>query len=577
MSYLALYRKYRPSSFEDMVGQNEVVNVLKKEILQDKISHAYLFSGPRGTGKTSTAKIIARMVNCENLSDNGVPCGKCNSCLNFNANSDTVEIDAASNNGVDEIRELRDKVNLVPTSSKYKIYIIDEVHMLTNQAFNALLKTLEEPPSHIIFILATTEYYKIPMTVISRCQKFQFSKVSNDEIVSRLKVISKNENINVDDDSLFEIARLSDGGMRDAINMLDQLSSFSDNNIILDDVYKLSGTFSYDDLYGLINSMFSNDYKYIIDFVDSLSKNGKNLNKFIEEFISYLRDVIFFKLSGEFFGRSDDNIKKLSYDFEINVFYRLINLLNELLINLKQSSVPYILLSVSLINISQSIVDNSFESGNLEVNVINNKKIDNNGVNKENLKLNSNNTNGKSNVKEKNILIENVSGAANNIDLSLFDEKFKELRINNTFSSATKDKLNNLKKNWGKIDELLFDTKYGSVVGLLKDVDIIVVGDFNIIFLAKYDSLVQRLYENIKLIEDILFLKFSVDYRVLFLNNDEWNVEKKKYIDNLKNGFKYVYKKENDISYEKVCNDEKKTDDIDKIVDIIGDEMIKYI
>ena len=577
MSYLALYRKYRPSSFEDMVGQNEVVNVLKKEILQDKISHAYLFSGPRGTGKTSTAKIIARMVNCENLSDNGVPCGKCNSCLNFNANSDIVEIDAASNNGVDEIRELRDKVNLVPTSSKYKIYIIDEVHMLTNQAFNALLKTLEEPPSHIIFILATTEYYKIPMTVISRCQKFQFSKVSNDEIVSRLKVISKNENINVDDDSLFEIARLSDGGMRDAINMLDQLSSFSDNNIILDDVYKLSGTFSYDDLYGLINSMFSNDYKYIIDFVDSLSKNGKNLNKFIEEFISYLRDVIFFKLSGEFFGRSDDNIKKLSYDFEINVFYRLINLLNELLINLKQSSVPYILLSVSLINISQSIVDNSFESGNLEVNVINNKKIDNNGVNKENLKLNSNNTNGKSNVKEKNILIENVSGAANNIDLSLFDEKFKELRINNTFSSATKDKLNNLKKNWGKIDELLFDTKYGSVVGLLKDVDIIVVGDFNIIFLAKYDSLVQRLYENIKLIEDILFLKFSVDYRVLFLNNDEWNVEKKKYIDNLKNGFKYVYKKENDISYEKVCNDEKKTDDIDKIVDIIGDEMIKYI
>ena len=231
MSYLALYRKYRPVSFDNMVGQNEVVDILKKEILQNKISHAYLFCGPRGTGKTSTAKIVARMVNCENLSKDGVPCGKCISCINFNNNNDVVEIDAASNNGVDEIRELRDKVNLVPSNCRYKVYIIDEVHMLTTQAFNALLKTLEEPPSHVIFILATTEFYKIPVTVISRCQKFQFSKVSNDSIVVRLKEIAKNEKIEVDDDCLYEIARLSDGGMRDAINMLDQLSSFSDNNI----------------------------------------------------------------------------------------------------------------------------------------------------------------------------------------------------------------------------------------------------------------------------------------------------------------------------------------------------------
>ena len=186
MSYLALYRKYRPNSFDDLVGQTEIASIIKNEIIMNRISHAYLFSGPRGTGKTSTAKIIAKMINCNDLSSEGVPCGKCSSCLNFNSNTDIVEIDAASNNGVDEIRELRDKVNLVPTFGEYKIYIIDEVHMLTNQAFNALLKTLEEPPKHVIFILATTEFYKIPVTVTSRCQKFQFLKFSNDDIVNRL-------------------------------------------------------------------------------------------------------------------------------------------------------------------------------------------------------------------------------------------------------------------------------------------------------------------------------------------------------------------------------------------------------
>lgn len=190
MSYVALYRKYRPNNFNDLIGQNAVTSIIKNEILNNKVSHAYLFSGPRGTGKTSAAKIIAKMVNCHNLSPDGVPCGTCSSCLNFYNSSDVVEIDAASNNGVDEIRELRDKVNLVPTYGKYKVYIIDEVHMLTNQAFNALLKTLEEPPKHIIFILATTEFSKIPDTVVSRCQKFQFSRFSTNEIVERTGLYS---------------------------------------------------------------------------------------------------------------------------------------------------------------------------------------------------------------------------------------------------------------------------------------------------------------------------------------------------------------------------------------------------
>ena len=244
MAYLALYRKYRPSSFDEVFGQDNIVKIIQNAVVSGRVSHAYLFSGPRGTGKTTTAKILARMVNCESL-DNGNPCGKCSNCLNFSSSGDVVEIDAASNNGVDEIRNLREKVNLVPSQSKYKIYIIDEVHMLTTQAFNALLKTLEEPPKHVIFILATTEPNKIPLTISSRCQKFQFNRVDDSDIVKRLKQISDIEKINISDDALYEIARVSDGGMRDSINLLDQLCSYDLNNISIDDVYNVYGTISY--------------------------------------------------------------------------------------------------------------------------------------------------------------------------------------------------------------------------------------------------------------------------------------------------------------------------------------------
>ena len=228
MEYLALYRKYRPTKFSDVVSQESILKILTNSIKEGKISHAYLFSGPRGTGKTTIAKLLAKTVNCLNLNDDLTTCGKCENCLDIlNNSSDIIEIDAASNNGVDEIRELKSKINLVPSKLKYKVYIIDEVHMLSISAFNALLKTLEEPPSHVIFILATTEFYKVPATIVSRCQCLSFTRIKTSSIEARLKEIANLEKIPITDEAIHEIAVYSDGGMRDALGMLDKISSYS--------------------------------------------------------------------------------------------------------------------------------------------------------------------------------------------------------------------------------------------------------------------------------------------------------------------------------------------------------------
>ena len=291
--YQALYRKYRPKNLEDVVGQEIIVKILSNSIKNNKISHAYLFSGPRGTGKTSIAKLMAKIVNCSNL--NGIdPCDKCESCLQFNSknNTDIIEIDAASNNGVDEIRELKNKINLVPTIGKYKVYIIDEVHMLTIGAFNALLKTLEEPPAHAIFILATTEIHKIPITILSRCQRLDFKKITNESLCERLKTICEKENIKYEEEALKQIANLCDGGMRDSISMLDKLAAYTNDNIKLNDVNEINGLITTEQINNLLNCIKNKQFKDIFDIIDDFNKNGKNFVKIIEEIIIYLRDEL---------------------------------------------------------------------------------------------------------------------------------------------------------------------------------------------------------------------------------------------------------------------------------------------
>ena len=566
MGYLALYRKYRPRSFDDFVGQSEVASIIKNEILNNKISHAYLFSGPRGTGKTSTAKIIARMINCDKLDEFGNPCGECINCRNFNSNSDIVEIDAASNNGVDEIRELRDKVNLVPTLGKYKIYIIDEVHMLTTQAFNALLKTLEEPPSHVIFILATTEFHKIPVTVVSRCQKFQFLKFSIDDIVLKLKQIANSECILVSDDVLYEIARLADGGLRDAINMLDQLSSFKKDNLDVQDVYKLNGVISYEEFKNLLCYINENDFVSLNDFFENLDKTGKSFERFIEDLISFLKDILIYQntnLLSSNVQEKSESIKFLVDIYSSEDIYKFIILLNDISIKIKNSSFAKILLITEFMKFSNSLRNFNFEISDDRVIESVDSKNRKQVINHE-IKRDSND------FQQKNNMLFTTKNNANDFEIT---DKIKKIRINNTFATASKNLKENFMNRWNLVLEKLSNSsEYVSIAGMMTDVEVLVVGEKNVIFLAQYDSLLERLFSQINLIEKLLLDVFDVSYKVIFLLKDEWEFERDKYISNLKSSNQYTYIEEDENKVFSSDTDE----DIEKIVSILGADVIKY-
>lgn len=292
MAYQALYRKYRPSNFDEVVGQTHIIQTLKNAIIQNRIAHAYLFCGPRGTGKTSIAKIFAKTLNCTNSQD--APCGICENCKMAanGSHPDIIEIDAASNNGVDEVRNLIDKVKYAPMQGKYKIYIIDEVHMMTSGAFNALLKTIEEPPAHVIFIFATTEPNKVLPTIISRCQRFDFNKVSVNDIKYRLSVVCKNEGIEIDQDGLTLIAQLADGGMRDALSILDQCVAYCTSHIDVNDIRKIYGVITSEDIGQLFSSVYKKDVDSFIKDIQKYSDTGMDIKRLTADFIHMLKDSL---------------------------------------------------------------------------------------------------------------------------------------------------------------------------------------------------------------------------------------------------------------------------------------------
>ena len=337
--YYALYRKYRPKDFDSVVGQDIIIKTLKNSIINNSYSHAYMFFGPRGTGKTTVSKIFARSVNCIN-NNNGCSCGKCDACKISYSNEcvDIIEIDAASNNGVDEIRELKNNINLVPASLKYKVYIIDEVHMLSIGAFNALLKTLEEPPEHVIFILATTDPQKVPETIISRCQCFSFKRISNDDIINRLSYVCKSENIKIDADVIRKIAILSDGGLRDALGILDKLTSYTDSKITIEILNEVNGIVSDEQIYSFVDFVCRGDIKNTLLYIDDFNSCGRNIIQITVQIINYLRDYIV----DYYLNNNESNLS-------IDLLQNFVNTLNEKLFDIKRSSIPKIYIETLLL------------------------------------------------------------------------------------------------------------------------------------------------------------------------------------------------------------------------------------
>ena len=502
----ALYRSYRPQNFEDVVGQEHIIRTLKNQIENNNVGHAYLFSGTRGTGKTSTAKIFARAVNCEN-SINQEPCNECEVCrdiLNDNV-MDVVEIDAASNNSVDDVRELRESVKYSPTKAKYKVYIIDEVHMLSQGAFNALLKTLEEPPSYVIFILATTEPHKIPATILSRCQRFDFKRVTVKDISSRMRYICEKEGIEADEKALNLIARNSQGALRDALSILDQCISFEGNKISYNDVIELLGSVNIEQLFDLAESIIKEDTRKSLQILNDFIIWGKDVRNLVNDLIDHFRNLMVCKISNDLDEiislpeETIDLLKQQAETIDTNNLIRILNILSEAQDGMKISSNPRVLMEVTMMKIAQPMFDESkealikrienleqkIESGNIKVNHIStNQTVDNFNEN------NQQNNNTVEKQEDENIEYENLKG----------------------------DDIKLVEKSWKKILQKMKEDKNQVIRALLQDVDSFNISEdtLYIIFTDNYSFAKSRLDSPVtiqyveKVIREVLNRSFSV-------------------------------------------------------------------
>ena len=502
----ALYRVYRPKNFSDVIGQEHIVRTLKNQIENNNVGHAYLFCGTRGTGKTSTAKIFSRAVNCTNL-HNDEPCNECENCREIleDKTMDVVEIDAASNNSVDDIRELRENVKYSPAKAKYKVYIIDEVHMLSQGAFNALLKTLEEPPSYVIFILATTEPHKIPATILSRCQRFDFKRVTVKDISSRMRYICEKEGIEADEKALNLIARNSQGALRDALSILDQCISFEGNKISYNDVIELLGSVNIEQLFDLAESIIKEDTRKSLQILNDFIIWGKDVRNLVNDLIDHFRNLMVCKISNDLDEiislpeETIDLLKQQAETIDTNNLIRILNILSEAQDGMKISSNPRVLMEVTMMKIAQPMFDESkealikrienleqkIESGNIKVNHIStNQTVDNFNEN------NQQNNNTVEKQENENIEYENLKG----------------------------DDIKLVEKSWKKILQKMKEDKNQVIRALLQDVDSFNISEdtLYIIFTDNYSFAKSRLDSPAtiqyveKVIREVLNRSFSV-------------------------------------------------------------------
>ena len=551
MAYQALYRKYRPHSFDDFIDQDTVKKILINSIENNKISHAYLFSGPRGIGKTSMAKIFAKAINCLNFNEKNDVCENCENCKEANDNSvDIIEIDAASNNGVDQIRDLKNKISIVPSKLKYKVYIIDEVHMLTNSAFNALLKTLEEPPSHVVFILATTEFYEVPETIVSRCQCYSFQRISMKSLEKRLKYIADNENILIDDDAITEIAHFSNGGLRDAIGMLDKIHSFTNEKITVDIFKRINGMISQEEIEKFYNDIIEKNLEGILEMIDKINDQGYDFKNFIEREMILVRDKII-----------DYYTKKAPIRGNINDNVEMIAVFNDILNRLKDAVNPMIIVQIYILkyieNISREIkmMDKDNNSDSLSMK---NTKNDDKIISQEIKRLNKIETNiskkvtNHNNVEDGLILEKTVKNASKTVGMSekvaknvqiVVNEKNKKVRINNAMATANINYKNELTLIWSNLEKYFMDEKFGKVAQLLSDTVPMVVGKDYMILTTISDAFINNIYSNLNLVEEFI-KKIYRNLFVVVVKNEEFEKIKNKYIEDKKNKIVYEIQKE---------------------------------
>lgn len=602
--YQALYRKYRPKDFNSVVGQDSIIKTLKNSIINHNFSHAYIFFGPRGTGKTTVSKIFARNINCLSPVE-GIACGECDACkVSFSKECiDIIEIDAASNNGVDEIRELKNNINLVPSELKYKVYIIDEVHMLSAGAFNALLKTLEEPPEHAIFILATTDPQKVPDTIVSRCQCFSFKRISDSVIEKRLEFVCSEENISADPSVLNKIALFSDGGLRDALGSLDKLVSYAGNSISIDDFNEINGTISDEDLNSFLKAIFNGDISTVLSSITDFNNTGKNLIQIIVQIINYARNLVV-----------DYFLNEKNCEFSIDLLQNLINSLNEKMFDIRSSGNTKVYIEMFLLKFINDYV--------IEINDMKNSVVDKrvstthstNNVNDSSSTLNENTVDiptnsadnnsirSEENVNQNSNLSSDPSDSDDDFDFNSYmsddEDNFNEFdnninnddsissiptilniddvitaRINNTFVSANKDLLKKENANFDLLKDFSFDQEIGYLVNSLLDSTIRVVGENDFIISYDSDAAVNQNLSNIIKLNEVYNKITNSNKNIAIISDEKWNVLKNEYISNLKNNVKYEYVDEPEFIIE-----ENKKDDIivNSAVSLFGEDIVEF-
>ena len=516
MGYTALYRKFRPLNFAEIVGQEHITRTLRNQIIADRVGHAYLFNGGRGTGKTSAAKVLARAINCLNPKD-GEPCNECEICRGAINGSltDIVEMDAASNNSVEDIRSIREEVNFLPTKAKYRVYIIDEVHMLSTGAFNALLKTLEEPPEHVKFILATTEPQKLPATILSRCQRFDFKRISNENIIKRLTTVCEKSNIEITKEALNIIAVLSEGAMRDALSILERCIQDGDNKIDEDKIKDLVGIPKITYIAKITEAIINYDVTQALENVDVVLTEGKDINNLVWELIKYVKDILVYKAAGKLELYSEEEIEKIKEISEkvskedlIDIVYKLSELENEI----KWSTQKTIMLQAGIIKLcsKQAKMGNNIEE---RIEKIEKYLRSGNGINMGTMPIVQNN------VRQVN------SVPVNNVSSGSVQQRKTTNVTSKTSNTKTKKYSNKAEEFW---PEIVRDLKQNGKIVLytnLMDTKATEINDMTIGIefpkgMTAFGKTVLEKQENIREISDMVSIACGKEMQIKYINNN---------------------------------------------------------